>query len=452
MTQSKNKILLISYHFPPSTAIGGMRIASFAKYLSAEGWDPYVLTLKDRYLEQKDMNCLDSLEGVSISKAGKLIALRDIYLKIKLLLSRWSGGSGNEGDTVVKSDAKTAVGGKSKKGEIKHFIASLVLLPDEERNWIIPATIKAIRILRREKIDYILTSSPPHSVHLVGSLVAIMWPTVKWIADFRDPWMVPYEKGAFPTTSFSNFIDYRLEKCVIQRADLVVTTTKILAETFIDYYRQCPSSKFKLIPNGFDGEVISSVGKQYYNIFTISYTGALYVGRTPEPVFQAVASLIKTNMIAATEICIKLVGHCSNVEGVPIAETITKYGLESVVEVIDLVPQAEAQQIIKQSHVALLLAPNQPYQIPAKTYEYIGLGTPILALAGEGATADLINSVSTGKAVRPENIDEIKKYILAKIKHRDKLLQQDDSDLSQHTRKRAAQRLAQYMQELSCLS
>lgn len=447
LQDSQKKILLISYHFPPSTAIGGMRIAGFAKYLPAEGWDPYVLTLKDRYLEEKDMNRLESLEGVPISKAGRLITLRDVYLKTKLVLSRWRGGRGNVVDSALKIDGNNTVEKKSKKEKMKYFIASLVLLPDEERDWIIPATIKAIHILRREKIDYILTSCPPYSVHLVGLLVAILRPKVKWIADFRDPWMVPIEKMFYPTTSFSNFINFRLEKFVIQRADLVLTTTKKLAEAFIDYYRQCPADKFKLIPNGFDGKVASSVNKKRYDTFTISYTGVLYVGRSPEPLFQAVASLIKKNRIASTEICIKLVGHCRNIEDIPTAAIIAQHGLESVVEVIDPVPQTEARQIIKQSHVALLLAPNQPYQIPAKTYEYMGLGTPILALTGEGATADFINSVGTGKAVRPENVRVIEDYLLDKITHKDEQGKQDVSTY-QYTRKGSARMLAKYITEL----
>ncbi len=444
---NQKKILLISYHFPPSTAIGGMRIASFAKYLPAEGWDPYVLTLKDRYLERKDMKRLDSLDGVPISKAGKLITLRDAYLKIRSLLRRNKESIGNVGEMAVKSDSITAVEEK-KRGRLEHLIVSLMFLPDDVCDWILPATIKAIHILRREKIDYILTSCPPYSVHLVGLLIKILMPKVKWVADFRDPWAVPTVKNEFFTTSFSNAIDRRLERFVIQRAELVCTTTKNLAETFIGFYTQCQSSKFKLIPNGFDGEVVSSTDKHCYDTFTISYTGALYYGRTPEPVFQAVALLIKNNKITPTEIRIKLVGECRYVEGVPIADTIAQYGLESVVEVIDPVPQTEAQQIIKQSHVALLLAPNQPYQIPAKTYDYMGLGTPILALTGEGATADLINSERTGKAVCPENVKAIEEYILEMIKHKDSPERPAHSVHNQYTRKSLAQKLGQYINSL----
>lgn len=447
MSQSVKKILLISYHFPPSTAIGGMRIASFAKYLFAEGWKPYVLTVKDDYLNKKDTSRLNSLKGVTIFKAGKLITLRDIYLKAKLFLAQWIGGRKNMLDPTATSSVKSATIIKNKKDKIKHLIASFVLLPDADRNWIIPATYKALCILQREKIDYILTSSPPYSVHMVGLLTAMLKPEIKWIADFRDPWMVPNEKRSIPTTSFSKYIDYHLEKYVIHRADMVLTTTGILSKTFINYYSECKASKFKLVPNGFDEDGISSIDEKRYSIFTISYTGVLYAGRNPESVFQAISSLIKHNKIASSEICLKLVGNCRNIEGIPTSKIISRYELESVVELIDMLPYAEAQQIIKQSHVALLLAPNQKYQIPAKAYDYIGLRTPILALTGEGATAELINSVNTGKVIHSDDICGIENFILDQI-NREALPKLKDNYISQHTRKRAVQKLVYYMQEL----
>jgi hypothetical protein len=69
---NKKKILLISYYFPPNTAIGGMRIASFAKYFPDEGWDTYVLTLNHDYLDHKNFDLLDSLEDIPISYAANL--------------------------------------------------------------------------------------------------------------------------------------------------------------------------------------------------------------------------------------------------------------------------------------------------------------------------------------------------------------------------------------------
>jgi hypothetical protein len=99
------------------------------------------------------------------------------------------------------------------------------------------------------------------------------------------------------------------------------------------------------------------------------------------------------------------------VDGVPTASLISKYGLESSVEVCDAVPYAEAMEIIRRSHLALLLAPQLPFQIPAKAYDYLGTGVRILAIAEDGATSDLIRDTGSGRAFASENIDGIEAFI-----------------------------------------
>jgi len=448
LQDKKKKILLITYHFPPSSAIGGVRIASFTKYLPNEGWEPIVLTIQDSYVEHKDEALLDLLPPVAIYKTRLLPSINELYLKIKSLISKnWPARTCSDAISS-HSNNNTFTKQSNQLKSIRNFIVALMAVPDEKRNWIIPATIKALHIIRREKIHYCLTSSPPYSTHIIGLLIKLIRKQTKWIADFRDPWMVPLDKRLYPTTFFSKAIDYCLENNVIRKADLVLTTTKLLADELSGYYRKYHSSKFIVVPNGFESEVCAFVDTRCYDIFTISYTGSFYVGRSPEPIFQAVSSLIKSKTISASDIRIKLVGNCRYIESIPTEEIIKKYDLVSVVEVIDPVPQTEAHRIIRQSHISLLLAPNQPYQIPAKTYEYIGLGTPILALTGEGATADLINSTEFGKAIHPDNIDSIKAYLIKEMNQKDSQKDQNVASLDIYTRRRSVQQLVQHINEL----
>jgi hypothetical protein len=90
---------------------------------------------------------------------------------------------------------------------------------------------------------------------------------------------------------------------------------------------------------------------------------------------------------------------------------IERYGLGNVVEVLEPVSYNQAMAMIKQSHLALLLAPNQPYQIPAKVYDYMGLGARVLALAKEGATANLIRKTGIGAVFDPSDLAGIKDFI-----------------------------------------
>ena len=66
---------------------------------------------------------------------------------------------------------------------------------------------------------------------------------------------------------------------------------------------------------------------------------------------------------------------------------------------------------MQRSHLALLLAPNLPYQIPAKVYDYLAAGTRILAIAEEGGTADLLRETASGRAFHSTDVDAIADFV-----------------------------------------
>ena len=146
------------------------------------------------------------------------------------------------------------------------------------------------------------------------------------------------------------------------------------------------------------------------------------------------------------DIRIKLVGNCQYIDGYPIAPIIHSYGLDSVVEVIDPVPYLRSLEIVKQRHLALLFAPDQPFQIPAKAFDYIGSGTKILAVAGEGATSDLINSTGAGRVFSPTDIKGIKEFIYNSITNQESLQTGIDTNIARKfDRKLIAQNLAKHL-------
>jgi hypothetical protein len=408
------KILLISYHFPPSTEVGGLRAANFVRQLPRSGWDPSVLTLKDRYLEKVDPEKLKYVGPVKIAKAGRMPTLSPVYLGMKRIaqrLFRRSNPTGSRSGSRARPGIPSGRMAETVARKLRRFILSFLSLPDEQRNWVWPAVFQAIRLIRRDKIDCILTSSPPYSVHLVGWLLKCLT-GVRWIADFRDPWMTGGSKRMYVTCAASLKIERWLEWMVVQKADLVVANTAMLCEAFKKAYGSRLPDRFISITNGFDGEFFASFGHvEKEKVFTIIYTGTLYFGRTPEPVFQAVHELIEEGRIEAQAIRIKLVGHCQFINDRPIKEIIQGYRLDRIVEVLEPVSYIRAIEMVKQCHLALLLAPNQPYQIPAKTYDYMGTGTTILAIAEAGATHDLIHSTRAGAAFSVSDTVGIKEFI-----------------------------------------
>ena len=412
------RILLIAYHFPPSSAVGGQRTANFARHLPAMGWEPHVLTIQDKDIEQLDPDRLRGFEDVPIYKAGVLPTPISIWAAIR----RRGGGifrsqqAQTGAPTESTAPAPQTAGKETLASRMKRYLLSFLILPDFQNGWIAPATITALRKIRRLRIDWIVTSCPPYSAHLVGLAVKTLTGT-RWVADFRDPWMTADPKINVPMSQLSIRLESWLERKVVEKADLVLFNVERLRNAYRQRYAHVAEEKFIHIPNGIaqaDGAACS-IPPEKYGTFTLSYTGALYVGRSPEPIFRAVAELIRNGKVAADQIRIRLVGQCRSVDGVPTSSLVGKYGLESVVELRDPVPHAEAAEIIRRSHLALLFAPKLAFQIPAKVYDYFAAGTRILAIADEGATADLVRQTATGGVFSTEDIDGIAAFILDQL-------------------------------------
>jgi hypothetical protein len=404
-------ILFIAYHFPPSAAVGGRRIANFAATLRALSWQPHVLTIADDDIEAIDRGRLKDVEGIPIHKAGVLPTAMDVagWLWMRIRPGRRPSSDRQAGPLR----SSVAVAQPAASGGLRRFVLSLLVLPDWQRGWCLPATWRAWRTIRQQHIDWFMTSCPPYSVHLVGLAVKLLT-RKRWVADFRDPWMTTGFKRLYPTSPLSMRIEAWLERQVVRNADLIVFNVERLKNAYRDRYSDAPASKFVFIPNG----IVPRTGLEPArkdDTFTICYTGSLYVGRSPEPVLQAVSLLIREGRVRDGRIKVKLVGQCGVIDGVPTEAVVARYGLESVVEVHAPVPYKDAFEMIRRSHLALLLAPNLPYQIPAKVYDYLGAGTRILAIAEEGGTADLLNETSSGRAFRSDEVDAIADFIDAEL-------------------------------------
>ena len=403
-------ILFIAYHFPPSAAVGGQRIANFASAIRQFAWRPRVLTIPDEQVDTLDRGRLEGLEDLSIEKAAVLPTVADAGSRLWSKLRRSGRASADKGVGRTRPATAVAVGPQGRSG-VRRFVLSLLALPDWERGWCLPATLRAVRLVRRERIAWILTSCPPYSVHLIGLAVKLLTGR-RWAADFRDPWMTTGSKRLYPTSPLSMRIERSLERLVVKHADLVLFNVDRLRNAYRNRYAEQPAAKFVYIPNGIRDACVAAPAAKY-DAFTICYTGSLYVGRSPEPLMRAIARLRDEGRLPARGMRLKLVGQCGTIDGVPTAAVVARHGLEGFVDVEGPVPYATAFEMVQKSHLALLLAPNLPYQIPAKFYDYLAAGTRMLAIAEEGGTADILAETGAGQAFPPEDVDEIARFLEA---------------------------------------
>jgi glycosyltransferase involved in cell wall biosynthesis len=271
--------------------------------------------------------------------------------------------------------------------------------------------LKGISTIKAHRISHVITSGPPFTTHLIG-LVLKKWKGkhIRWIADFRDPWVANEQRTAHVTTSVSNYFNRLLEMQVITNADKVVCVTPSMTDWYRKRYPLVSDSVWQTITNGFESKEFNEIKlDRVRKRFTISYIGSIEYERSPVGLFRAVSELCREGVVDNRRISINFVGKCGAVEGRTITELIRQWNLEGIVQLMGLIPRSEALREMKSSHVLLLLANAQRLQVPGKAYEYMAAGPFILAVTEEhGATADFIRRVGGGAIVSSNDHQTLK--------------------------------------------
>jgi hypothetical protein len=138
----------------------------------------------------------------------------------------------------------------------------------------------------------------------------------------------------------------------------------------------------------------------------------LYFERTPAPLFQAFGELVQEGKVRVAEFRIKLVGNCSHVDGETTHDMARRFGIQDAVDLLDWLPRGDAVRLMQQSHLLLVLAPpNHKLLLPAKLFDYVGSGTPVLAIADPGATTDFVRETGCGSWFAQGDIQGLKHYL-----------------------------------------
>jgi len=377
----RRRVLFVTYHFPPSMAMGAQACTQIARYLPLYGWEPVVLTVKERYAESLGDAPEREFPG-RVVRTGLLPHPLAFYRSLKSLLHFERNGTADPG------------GGPENQGRLRRWLLSLLLVGDGYTGWLLPASLAGIRTIHGASVQHLLSSGPPWTGHLVGLLLARIT-GLPWTAHFRDPWTQGAQSK--PVSAASMRIDATLERMIIKRAAFVVCVTDQHTEMMRRVYAGFPPEKFITIPNGFDGgewdsirTELSVVDSRKDTKFTITYSGTLYQARNPFPVFRALKVLIDAGEIDRDRVLVQLIGWCDLAEGRRVADIAADCGISECVNMRGPLARPEALKALTGSNLLLLLAEGLTAQIPGKTYEYLRAGRPILALTSEGALADLL--------------------------------------------------------------
>jgi glycosyltransferase involved in cell wall biosynthesis len=392
--ETTKRVLIVAYHFPPDAEVGAIRAQKLVKYLPRCGWEPLVLTVDTHHNGRQDPTRLEDVMDAKIWRTGVLPNPRIVALAARRSLRRVLrsvDGPGTAPTEVadlpfeVKDAEATGI-----RAQLRRFFLSLCWLPDADIGWLPPALAQGLRILRRERPDAILTTSPPHTAHLVGLWLSRIT-GLPWIADFRDPWTSNPSKPRFVRSGLSDALDRRMERAVVRRARAVVVTTDRLRDQLVAKYKDVPATRFITAPNGFDPEDFATLPRiEPSASFLITHVGSLYYRRSALKFLEATAGLVRSGEIPLPDLRIVFVGDPPE-DGRDFRDAVHALGLDGAVEWVGNVAQREALSWMLRSNLLLVFAQHYALQIPAKTFEYLASGAPILAVTEEGATADLIS-------------------------------------------------------------
>ena len=373
------KVLIISYYWPPAGGSGVQRWLKFTKYLPKYSWQPIIYTPENPYFEVKDQALLNDIPAEA--KIWKSPIWEPYALKDKLF------GKGSESQSAGVITNK-----KSLKNKVLNWVRGNVFIPDPKIYWVKPSVKVLLKKILEEDIHHIITTGPPHSMHLIGLGLKKAMPNLKWIADFRDPWSELDLLNEFQLNNSSMKKHKDLEREVLQTADVTLT----VSETWVKDLKRLGGNRVELITNGYDADDFELKPKTN-DKFIIGHYGLLNHLRNPKNLWKSLNSLCEEN----TEFNGRLEIHLSgNIDAEVITEIESYSCLKGKVKQLGYLSHAQVLEQYNQVDVLLLLLFNSKSGIgnyPGKIFEYFAARKPILAFGPIRSDAErLIEKTNTG--------------------------------------------------------
>lgn len=265
------------------------------------------------------------------------------------------------------------------------WIRGNYFIPDARVSWV-HHVVKELRDNSAfAKAKTLITTGPPHSVHLIGLLIKKheSLSHIQWIADFRDPWTTIGYHKSLKLTKSSAAEHLRLEKKVLNTADQIITTSPSTKAEF-----ESKTNKLvTVITNGFD--LKTNATPQPPGKFTMSHIGTLLADRDPKHLWNTLSSIVEENEDFAADFQLQLAGNVSE----NVLQSIKEAGLETYLQTFGYVSHDKALELMYSSQVLVLIEIdelNTRAILPGKLFEYLASRRPIIAIGPAGSDIEKI--------------------------------------------------------------
>ena len=372
------KILIITYYWPPAGGPGVQRWLKFVKYLPDFGIQPIVYIPENPTYPIVDENLIKEV-------SDKAIILKHTIFEPYQLASFLSKNKTKKISSGIIPNQKK----QSFLDKTFLWIRGNLFIPDARVFWVKPSVAFLEKYIIENNIDTIVTSGPPHSLHLIG-LQLKQKLNLKWFADFRDPWTTIGYHKSLRLSSFAAKKHKTLEHQVLNTADTIIVTSKTTKAEF----QAITSKPIAVITNGYDTE---NVEKQTLDAkFSLAHIGSFLSERNPLILWESLVELIDEIPDFKSHLEIKLIGAVSQ----EVLETIQQFGLDSYLNNMGYVSHAEAIAHQRKSQVLLLVEINSEDTksiIPGKLFEYMISNRPIIAIGPKDSDfSEIITNTNTG--------------------------------------------------------
>lgn len=383
-----NKVLVITYYFPPMGGSGVQRIVKFLKYFREFNWEATVLTISPKGYYFFDNQLLKEVEEMNIK-----IVRTNSKDPTQLLLNPKQNKLPNE---FVR--------------KLMNRISQVFFLPDNKRSWLKEAVKVGKKLLAEEHFDVIFATAPPFTVLRIGVELRKAF-NVPLVVDYRDAWLE--NEFSFYPTPIHKFIVKRMEYNVLKNSDKVITYTRLLKEDLLQKYKFLKFDDVKIIPHGFDSDDFPKtfVSTKTKGKMRITYSGLFYEHRKAKYFIYAINKLFYEHPELANKIELCFVGHL----GKHNERLIKKLKLTNSFNILNYLEHKEAVKYIVDSDILwFTLGDIKKARLiaTAKVFEYFGTRKPILGLVPEGAASNILNEYKAARVVHPKDIDGIKNAVL----------------------------------------
>lgn len=394
--KQRRKVLLLTYYWPPSGGAGVQRWLKMTKYFHEFGWDPIVYCPSNPEAPIEDKTLLSDIHP-------DLEVIQQPVWEPYTIYKRFLGEK-----KTKKVNASFLR--ENKKPKFRENLAVWVrgnfFIPDARKFWVGPSVRFLSNYLEQNKVDAIVSTGPPHSLHLIGQQLH-QSAGLPWVADFRDPWTnIDYYKH-LKLSGWADRKHHKLERSILETASAVVT----VGSTWAKELEELGAPKVNVVMNGFDTSDNTTTPKQEFSRFQILHLGAINGDRNHLAFWAALSELKKEIPSFQSDLELKLIGK----NDYQVLEAIEKYDLHTSLTVEAYIPHSEVFENLREAYLLYLPVSlhNAKGMLTGKVYEYLCSRRPIVAVGEQDSDlSELLNESKGGRLFQFDDKQAIKEHLL----------------------------------------